>query len=149
MSRLHADLLNTAHIDVLIGGRLRDRRGAMGLTRKQVGLELGVSASAATKMKDGARVPASRLWQFCGCYGLDVAGIFAGLPHDVGPISAAAFPGTAGEVKEEGARFVQPTDDPTVEAITAAAANLTVLERPLALAAVRGIGSKSLRKVSL
>lgn len=147
MSRSHEDLLKTAHIDVLIGGRLRQIRETMGLTQKQVGADLGVSASAVKKIEDGARMPASRLWQFCGRYGLDVADIFADLPHDVGPIPAASLPNMATGVEEEGAPFAQPADDPLVEAIATAAANLTVLERALALAAVRGIGSKSLRKV--
>lgn len=149
MSRSHEDLLKTAHIDVLIGGRLRQIRESMGLTQKQVGADLGMSASAVKKIEDGARMPASRLWQFCGRYGLDVADVFAGLPHDVGPLRAASLSNTATGVEEEGAPFAQPADDPLVEAIMTAAAQLTPVERALALAAVRGIGSKSLRKVSL
>lgn len=148
MSRSHEGLLKTAHIDVLMGGRLRQIRETLSLTQKQVGADLGMSASAVKKIEDGARMPASRLWQFCGRYGLDVADVFAGLPHDVGPLRAASLSNTATGVVE-GAPFAQPADDPLVEAIMTAAAQLTPVERALALAAVRGIGSKILSKVSL
>lgn len=153
MSRSRDDLLKTRHIDVLIGQRLRDIRESMGLTQEQVGRTLGVSAKSVGNVESGDRIPASRLWQFCGAYDLEVHDVFSGLPHDVGPRTVdaetplGAPEGGAGLGEPEGAAYVAMPNDPLVNAITEAASGLTVLERALALAAVRGIGSKSLRKV--
>lgn len=148
MSRTRDDLLKTRHIDVLIGRRLREIRESMGLTQEQVGIALGVSAKSIGNVESGDRIPASRLWQFCGAYGVEVHEVFAGLPHEVGPLPAAQVDRAGAGVREEGeATYSAMPNDPLVVAITEAAAGLTGMERALALAAVRGIGSKSLRKV--
>lgn len=147
MSRTRDDLLKTRHIDVLIGRRLREIRESMGLTQEQVGIALGVSAKSVGNVESGDRIPASRLWQFCGAYGVEVHEVFAGLPHEVGPPPSAHALAGEGMTERSVDPFAQPTDDPLVRALTEATAGLTPLERAMALAAVRGIGSKSLRKV--
>lgn len=149
MSRTRDDLLKTRHIDVLIGRRLREIRESMGLTQEQVGIALGVSAKSVGNVESGDRIPASRLWQFCGAYDVEVHEVFSGLPHEVGPPAAAAqIDHAAAGVREAGEEtYTAMPNDPLVIAITEAAAGLTGMERALALAAVRGIGSKSLRKV--
>ena len=148
MSRTRDDLLKTRHIDVLIGRRLREIRESMGLTQEQVGIALGVSAKSVGNVESGDRIPASRLWQFCGAYDVEVHEVFSGLPHEVGPLAAAQGDRAGAGVREEGGTtYTAMPNDPLVIAITEAAAGLTGMERALALAAVRGIGSKSLRKV--
>ncbi|MGQ2991214.1 MAG: helix-turn-helix domain-containing protein [Brevundimonas sp.] len=149
MSRTRDDLLKTRHIDVLIGRRLREIRESMGLTQEQVGIALGVSAKSVGNVESGDRIPASRLWQFCGAYGIEVHDVFAGLPDEVGPPATTDLvaPAAAGVWEGDEATFTAMPNDPLVIAITDAAAGLTPLERALALAAVRGIGSKTLRKV--
>lgn len=147
MSRTRDDLLKTRHIDVLIGRRLREIRESMGLTQEQVGIALGVSAKSVGNVESGDRIPASRLWQFCGAYAVEVHEIFAGLPHEVGPLPSVHALAGEGMAERSVDPFAQPTDDPLVKALTEATAGLTPLERAMALAAVRGIGSKSLRKV--
>ena len=152
MSRTRDDLLKTRHIDVLIGRRLREIRESMGLTQEQVGVALGVSAKSVGNVESGDRIPASRLWQFCGAYQVEVHEVFAGLPHEVGPPAVRDAAGAetalaAGVSEGEETTYADMPNDPLVIAITDAAAGLTPLERALALAAVRGIGSKTLRKV--
>ncbi len=156
MSRTRDDLLKTRHIDVLIGRRLREIRESMGLTQEQVGVALGVSAKSVGNVESGDRIPASRLWQFCGVYDVEVHDVFAGMPHEVGPPAVVENPGAemtgpdaaAYDISDSGdSTYVAMPNDPLVIAITEAASGLTIMERALALAAVRGIGSKSLRKV--
>ena len=133
----HADRLKTQHIDDLLGQRLREIRNAMGLTREQVGDELAVSDSRIRDYEEGDRIPAARLWQFCGRYGIAVESLFEGLPHHVG--------GRVTEVADESAPFVSPFGDEVVRAIHAAAEQLTPVERRLALAALRGMGQRKLK----
>lgn len=132
-----ADRLKTRHIDVALGRRVRGTREAMGLTRKQVAQDLAVSETRVQNYEDGHRISASRLWQFCRLYGVGVEALFDGLPHHVGD--------QALELAEEGAEFGNPLADDVVRAIGAAAADLNPLERRLALAALRGMGSRKLK----
>ncbi|MGA0544881.1 helix-turn-helix domain-containing protein [Brevundimonas sp. VNH65] len=77
----------THHIDLLIGRRLRDLRDLRGWSQAQVGAGLGVSAERIGQMEAGERIPASRLWQFCGLFGIDVTDVFAGIPQTIGPVA--------------------------------------------------------------
>lgn len=132
-----ADRLKTRHIDVELGKRLRNLRDAMRLTRDEVARALDVSATRIQDYEGGDRIPASRLWQFCRCYGVAVETLFDDLPHHVG--------GKVLEVAEEGVAFDNPLADDIVRAIGAAAADLNPVERRLALAALRGMGSRKLK----
>lgn len=132
-----ADRLKTQHIDVSLGRRVREIREAMGLTRKQVAQGLAVSETRIQNYEDGKRISASRLWQFCGLYGVAVESLFEGLAHHVGQ--------EAVQLAEEPALFVSPHDDAVVNAIGVAAAALNPVERRLALAALRGMGVRKLK----
>lgn len=79
----------THHIDLLIGRRLKDLRDLRDWSQAQVGAGLGVSAERIGQMEAGERIPASRLWQFCGLFGIDVADVFAGIPQTIGPVTPA------------------------------------------------------------
>lgn len=131
------DKLKTRHIDLLIGQRLRTHRDAMGLARKVVAEALDVSVTRIQNYEDGERIPASRLWQFCRCYGLDVETLFDDLPHHVG--------GRVAELAEDAAAFENPLADDLVRAISSAAADLNPVERRLALAALRGMSVRKLK----
>jgi transcriptional regulator with XRE-family HTH domain len=132
-----ADRLKTRHIDVALGQRVRAIREAMGLTRKQVAQNLAVSETRVQNYEDGERISASRLWQFCGLYGVEVESLFEGLPHHVG--------NQVLHLAEEGAEFDNPLADDVVRAIGTAAADLNPIERRMALAALRGMGSRKLK----
>lgn len=132
-----ADKLKTHHIDVEIGNRLRQLRGAMGLTQEAVAQGLDVSATRIQNYEGGHRISASRLWQFCHLYGVSVEALFDGLPYHVG--------GTVRELDEKASPFENPLADEVVRAIGAAAADLSPIERRLALAALRGMGSRKLK----
>ena len=136
------DRLKTEHIDTTLGLRLRRVREAMSLSRREVAAALDVSETRIKNYEDGLRIPASRLWQFCGRYGLEVTRLFADLPHHVGP--PPETPCVAG-VAEESAAFDHEADD-ILKAIAVAAADLDPAERALALAALRGMGVRKLRR---
>ena len=129
------------HIDTTLGPRLRRVRETINLSRREVAAALDVSETRIKNYEDGLRSPASRLWQFCRRYGLEVTRLFADLPHHVGPTTET--PSLSG-VAEEGATFDHGADD-ILKAIAAAAADLDPAERPLALAAVRGMGIRKLK----
>ncbi len=135
------DRLKTEHIDTTLGMRLRRVREAMNLSRREVAAALDVSETRIKNYEDGLRIPASRLWQFCGRYGLDVTQLFAELPHHVGPPTEAL---SATGVAETAAAFDHEADD-VLKAIAAAAADLDPADRALALAALRGMGMRKLR----
>ena len=142
-----ADQQKTRHIDVELGRRLRDLRGAMGLTRGEVARALDVSVTRVQDYEGGDRIPASRLWQFCRHYDVAVETLFDALPHSV--------EGRATGVAEEGAPFSSPFGQPSpddvpsaddmMRAISAAAEDLNPVERRLALAALRGMGTRKLK----
>lgn len=132
-----ADALKTLHIDVALGQRIRDIREAMGLGRSEVAEDLAVSVTRIKDYEDGERIPASRLWQFCGRYGVAVESLFEGLPHHVG--------GQVTEFEDENAPFDTPFGDEVVRAINAAVTELSPVERRLALAALRGMGQRKLK----
>ncbi|QYF86706.1 helix-turn-helix domain-containing protein [Brevundimonas sp. PAMC22021] len=126
-----------------MGARLRELREAMGLSRQAVAEALQVSESRIQHHEGGERVPAARLWQFCNIYGVDVHEVFGGLPSSVGPQAALAEPG----VREAGARFETETAaTPELCAIMEAAAQLSPFEQRLALAAIRGMGTRKLKR---
>lgn len=131
------DRLKTRHIDVVIGQRLRTLREAMGLPRKDVAAALDVSVTRIQDYEEGDRIPAARLWQFCGRYGVEVEALFEDLPHHVG--------GRVVELAEDGAAFDNPLADEMVRAIGAAAADLNPVERKLALAAIRGMAVRKFK----
>jgi transcriptional regulator with XRE-family HTH domain len=126
-----ADRLKTQHIDLARGRRLRDLREAVGLVREQVGHGLDVAVTRIQDYEGGTRIPASRLWQFCGRYGVAVEDLFTGLSHLVGPPTPQPARNMAG-LAEEGASFEGSADDEIVRAIEAAAAALNPVERRLA-----------------
>lgn len=98
----------TRHVDAAVSRRFRELREALGLTRRQVAADMGASEGRWQAYESGQRIPASRIWQFCRRYGLDVSEVYAGLPFTIGPIadglgrddfgdtSGAAAAGTAG-----------------------------------------------------
>jgi DNA-binding XRE family transcriptional regulator len=164
----------TRHVDEAVGRRLRDLREALGLTRRQVAADMGASEGRWQAYESGERIPASRIWQFCSRYGLDVGDLYAGLPFTIGPVAAPVAPPGAlaepgvepgagkggpadgterrrmGGMAETGAPFEPAPDaslaDDTMQAISAAAAALNPLERSLALAALRGMGARKLKQ---
>ena len=83
-SRIHAGAdLEAANreIDALIGGNLRLRRKALGLSQGQVAEELGVTFQQVQKYERGAnRVSGSTLWRYAGVLGCDVRELFTGAP---------------------------------------------------------------------
>jgi transcriptional regulator with XRE-family HTH domain len=126
-----------------MGARLRELREAMGLSRQAVAEALQVSESRIQHHEGGERVPAARLWQFCNIYGVDVREVFGGLPFSVGRDPAPAVSG----MKEEGARFEAETAaTPELRAILEAAARLSPFEQRLALAAIRGMATRRLKR---
>lgn len=132
-----ADLVKTRDIDVALGQRLREIRDAMGLSRREVAEALAVSVSRIKNYEEGTRISASRLWQFCGRYGVSVEGLFEGLPHHIGA--------RAVEIADENAAFVNPLAEDIVRAIAEAAADLSPVERRLALASLRGMGVRNFK----
>lgn len=140
-----AERLKTRHIDILLGQRLREIRDAMGLTREEVGAGLNVSVSRIRDFEEGERITASRLWQFCNIYGVAVESLFEGLPYHVGgrPTSAEAVRPNAAD---ESADFDSPFGDAVGRAIAEAAKALNPVERRVALAALRGIAQRKLKR---
>lgn len=157
----------TRHVDAAVSRRFRELREALGLTRTQVAADMGASIGRWQAYESGQRIPASRIWQFCRRYGLDVSEVYAGLPFTIGPVDdgdiggGAAGTGGAPQVHpeskatavfvrgmlEEGTAFERMSgnphnaaaDDASLRAIAEAAAALNPLERSLALAALRGM----------
>ncbi len=88
------DRRQTRHIDAPLGEALRLERDARNRSRDWLAQRLGVSTSTVQRYENGSqRVPAARLWQICGIYGIAVNELFAGLPHHV--VDEAANPGVA------------------------------------------------------
>jgi transcriptional regulator with XRE-family HTH domain len=85
----------TRHVDAAISRRFRELREALGLTRRQVAADMGASEGRWQGYENGQRIPASRIWQFCRRYGLDVSEVYAGLPFTIGPVATADVEGTA------------------------------------------------------
>lgn len=155
MSSEKGDEAKTAHIDKAIGLRLRDYRKALGLTRRHVAEVLDVSVGSIQHYEEGERIPASRLWQFCGHYGVAVEDLFQGLPHHVGPEAPApaelaegsqeggeaqaAYPNVA----QSGGVFEGPVEDAIIRAIRDELVRLNSVERSVILRAVRGVGIKT------
>lgn len=120
------DQRKTGHIDRPLGIRLRLERDARRLTQEELAEKLDVSPATIQKYEQGrVRIPASRLWQICGLFNLDVADVFGELPHHIIP---PAGPG----VREPDTRFFGITEDSTndqtkakqVSAVARAAAKL-------------------------
>lgn len=76
----------TRHVDAAVSRRFRELREALGLTRRQVAADMGASEGRWQAYESGQRIPASRIWQFCRRYGLDVSEVYAGLPFTIGPV---------------------------------------------------------------
>jgi DNA-binding XRE family transcriptional regulator len=167
----------TRHVDAAVSRRFRELREALGLTRTQVAADMGASIGRWQAYESGQRIPASRIWQFCRRYGLDVSEIYAGLPFTIGPVGdgggdigggaagtdgaprahpaikapAAFVPGMA----EDGTAFQRVSgnphdgaaDDASLRAIAEAAAALNPLERSLALAALRGMHTHKAKRL--
>ncbi|NBW10430.1 MAG: XRE family transcriptional regulator [Caulobacteraceae bacterium] len=154
----------TRHVDAAVSRRFRELREALGLTRRQVAADMGASEGRWQAYESGQRIPASRIWQFCRRYGLDVSAVYAGLPFTIGPVGEDAAdargevpvdtggsiaPGLVAGMAEEGAPFEPVSgnphdpapDDAALRAIAEVAADLSPLERNLALAALKGIRS--------
>ncbi|GEM_PF-5111670 len=170
----------TRHVDAAVSRRFRELREALGLTRRQVATDMGASEGRWQGYESGQRIPASRIWQFCRRYGLDVSVVYAGLPFTIGPVrdaspdggeggatgakvgattgptgghtaglTAGSAAGVASGLAEEGTVFDPASgnphdpapDDAALRAIAEVAADLSPLERNLALAALRGIRS--------
>jgi len=153
----------TRHVDAAVSRRFRELREALGLTRTQVAADMGASIGRWQAYESGQRIPASRIWQFCRRYGLDVSEVYAGLPFTIGPVGeggsdiveGATGPGGSIEamvafvpgMAEEAIAFEHVSgnphdaaaDDASLRAIAEAAAALNPLERSLALAALRGM----------
>lgn len=115
------DRRQTRHIDAPLGDALRLERDARNRSREWLAQRLGVSISTVQRYENGSqRVPAARLWQICGIFGISVSELFAGLPHHV--LTDPATPGMA----ETGPSFDQ--DDGRarrIRALTRHAARLT------------------------
>jgi DNA-binding XRE family transcriptional regulator len=158
----------TRHVDAAVSRRFRELREALGLTRTQVAADMGASIGRWQAYESGQRIPASRIWQFCRRYGLDVSEVYAGLPFTIGPVGdgggdiGGGAAGTGGAPKvspikapvafvpgmaEEGIAFEHVSGNPhdaaaedaSLRAIAEAASALNPLERSLALAALRGM----------
>jgi transcriptional regulator with XRE-family HTH domain len=116
------DHRRTRHIDTPLGDALRLERDARNLSREWLAQRLGVSTSTVQRYENGSqRVPAARLWQICGIYGVTVSELFAGLPHHV--VADPAHPAEA----ETGTAFEH--DDgraKRIKALTRNAARLTL-----------------------
>ena len=53
-------------VDIHVGGRLRERRGFLGMTQEQLGSALGITFQQVQKYERGAnRIGASRLYNIC------------------------------------------------------------------------------------
>jgi len=115
------DRRKTRHIDMPLGRKLRLARDASGLTQAGLADRLDVSPATIQKYEQGdVRVPASRLWQMCRILKLEVAEIYAALPHNV--LSDVVDVG----VRETGTAFVDDSGrERRIRAITRAAAKLT------------------------
>jgi transcriptional regulator with XRE-family HTH domain len=151
----------TRHVDAAISRRFRELREALGLTRRQVAADMGASEGRWQAYESGERIPASRIWQFCSRYGLDVSVVYAGMPFSIGPVESVPPTSRRGQVEEaamagmaeDGTAFEPASgrshdpssDDATLRAISEAAADLNPLERSLALAALRGMGAQKLK----
>jgi transcriptional regulator with XRE-family HTH domain len=149
----------TRHVDEAIGRRFRELRQTLGLTRRQVAADMGASEGRWQAYESGERIPASRIWQFCRRYGLDVGDLYAGLPFSIGPVEPGALPeqsagGQTPGMAENGTVFEPVSEtshdalsaDETMRAISEAAAGLNPLERGLALAALRGMSTQRLKR---
>ncbi|CAN5217070.1 hypothetical protein BH10PSE2_BH10PSE2_12270 [soil metagenome] len=135
----------TNAVDKAIGLRLRELREALALTQAQVGTAVGMSGQTWKTHEDGVRIPASRLWQFCIRFGIDVHDIFAGLPTrlpDTLGLSPIANPGGRIGVAEEGPTFAGPDADAFNDVLE----GLTTVERKIALAAIQGIAGRQRKR---
>ncbi len=71
-------------VDVQVGRRVREARGALGLSQEKLGNIVGVSFQQVQKYEKGAnRIGASRLWQFSNALGLPVSFFFDGMEYEV------------------------------------------------------------------
>lgn len=67
-------------IDVHVGGRIRDRRRALGVSQEKLAESIGVTFQQVQKYEKGSnRVSASKLWQTAGALETDVTHFFDGL----------------------------------------------------------------------
>ena len=107
----------TQHIDVLIGRRLKEIRDIRDWSQSEVAAGLGISTERVGQMENGQRMPASRLWQFCGLFGIEAADVFRGLPQTLGPMEAAGRRG----VSDVGITTAFVADGPDLQADVAAA----------------------------
>lgn len=138
------DESRTRHIDILLGARVRRLREDQGLTQAQVCDVLGISSNQWSRHESGEnRIPAARLWQFCHVVGADVAAVFQGLPHSVGPVAKVSG------MAETGMAFHHATDGDGAEtrSIAAAARKLPASSRRLLLAIVRAMGEDAKKPV--
>lgn len=66
--------INSDTLYVYIGGRLRERRRALGLTQAQVAQRLGVTRTSITNIEAGRqKLPLDLLYELCVALNLDVA----------------------------------------------------------------------------
>ena len=72
-------------IDAHIGGRVRLRRMAVGMSQEQLGAALGVTFQQVQKYEKGLnRIGAGRLYRISQVLGVPVAHFYEGLPHTNG-----------------------------------------------------------------
>lgn len=72
------------HIDVHVGGRIRLRRKALGITQERLAQHLGLTFQQVQKYERGAnRVSASKLYEIARTLRTPIASFFEGLPDPV------------------------------------------------------------------
>lgn len=121
---LRAALAPVAEIDAHVGGRLRARREALGISQGRLGQSLGITFSQVQKYEKGAnRIGAGRLFYLAELLGVPVQYFFEGLSEaGTGPVRNDA--GTAAEAERLQEAFSRISDPHAREALLSLAASM-------------------------
>lgn len=93
--------LSASEIDAHVGGRMRQRREALGISQGRLGHQLGLTFSQIQKYEKGSnRIGAGRLFQISAFLGVPVSYFFEGL--DGSPLTESSGVGhLAPEIRDE------------------------------------------------
>lgn len=94
-------------VDLHVGGKIRERREAMGLTQSELATRIGVTTQQIHRYEGGVdRVGAGRIWELGQVLGCPVSAFFAGLdtPADAGKSSADGSSGASAPAECETAQ---------------------------------------------
>lgn len=106
------------HVDIHVGGRVKQRRLLRGLSQEQLGTSLGLTFQQVQKYEKGTnRISSSRLWEIATILGVPISFFYDGL-KDKANAAGFAEPGQDGFVSTasstEGLKlnrhFIQITD---------------------------------------